>query len=738
MAKQTAQPDRQRIQHLRREIERHNRLYYVEARPEISDYEYDQLFKELQQLEDQHPDLVTADSPTQRVGGEPIEGFETIRHARPMLSIDNTYDQGELRNWVQRVYRNLGSREERVNFTCDPKIDGVAINLRYEGGQLVRGVTRGDGRQGDDITHNVRTIRAIPLSLNGAGEIPDVLEVRGEIYMTGAELQRLNAQRREKNQEPFANPRNATAGTLKQLDPRNVANRRLHFAAHGRGEITPDPFENHYGFLQTIRQWGIPTNRYTEQASTFDEIWRFIEWFENQRSELAYETDGVVIRVDRYDLQEQLGYTSKSPRWCIAYKYATEQAETVIRSIEWQVGKTGRITPRATMEPVFVAGTTVQHASLHNPGELARKDVRLGDTVIIEKAGEIIPQVVRVVKDKRPNNAMRVHPPDQCPECGGDVEIEFNPAQLPAEQVEQAAALFEGDGATEEVQQYLAGSRQAASLPAEAETGRSCVNPECPAQVRERIIWFAGRDQMDIQGLGEKMVHALADAELLTSLGDVYRLKDHRHELLQLEGMGQKKVQNLIDAIEGSKSRGLSRVLAGLGIHHVGGRAAQMLAGYFGSYAGLHEAPLSEIDVAVSTMEAERKRDQQKKKGYEYSVTARSVYDFLHGDAGRRIFKDLQRLGVDLTEPRAEPPAAPEQSPFHGKTIVLTGTLENYERSELKQKLEQLGAKVTGSVSSKTDLVIAGDDPGSKYQNALDLNVETWDEQQLLKAFGEA
>jgi DNA ligase (NAD+) len=734
MAKQTrAQTELDRIEHLRREIERHNRLYYVDARPEISDYDYDQLFKELQQLEAKHPDQATPTSPTQRVGGEPIEGFETVTHARPMLSIDNTYDQGELKNWVQRVHRGLGTGAGQVAFTCDPKIDGVAVSLRYENGQLVRGVTRGDGRQGDDITQNVRTIRAIPLTLADDGHLPEVLEVRGEIFMPDAELQRLNAQRREAKQEPFANPRNATAGTLKQLDPRIVAQRRLHFAAHGRGEISPERLETHMGFLKALNTWGIPTNKHTEHAHSFDEIWAFIERFETLRSELAYETDGVVVRVDRYDLQERLGYTSKSPRWCIAYKYAAEQATTRVTSIEWQVGKTGRITPRATMEPVFVAGTTVQHASLHNPGELARKDVRIGDTVVIEKAGEIIPQVVRVMKEHRPKGAKRIHPPAQCPECGGDVEIEYNPAHVPADLEAQGEGLFDGSG---QVRQYLASSRKAASLPAEAETGRACVNPECPAQVRERIIWFAGREQMDIQGLGEKMVHALADAGLLSALGDVYRLKDNRHALLQMEGMGQKKVQNLVDAIEQSKGRGLSRVLSGLGIHHVGGRAAQMLAGYFGSIDAMQQATLAEIDVAVSTIEPERKREEQKKKGYQYSVTARSVYDFLRSEVGKRIIRDLKRLGVDMSEAQTGSPEG--ESPVTGKTIVLTGTLSHYERGDLKDKLEHLGAKVTSSVSSKTDLLIAGDSAGSKLDKAQQLGVEVWDERQLLRALGEA
>ena len=720
-----------RIDALRRELERHNRLYYVEARPEISDREYDALYKELEQLEADHPDLVTPDSPTQRVGGAPIEGFETVTHSRPMLSIDNTYDQAELRNWHDRVLKGLQRRATDVAFVLDPKIDGVAVNLRYEHGRLSRATSRGDGRQGDDITHNVRTIRAIPLRLDDsthssdAPQIPDVLEVRGEIYMPEPEFRRLNDKRANQNQEPFANPRNATAGTLKQLDPRIVAERRLLFCAHGRGEIAPDPFQTHTAFLERMRALGIPTNPHTQTAHTFDEIWRHIEQFEQTRTELDYGTDGMVVRVDRYDFQEALGYTSKAPRWCIAYKYATEQAVTVIRRIDWQVGKTGRITPRAVMDPVFVAGTTVQHASLHNPGELARKDVRLGDTVVIEKAGEIIPQVVRVQTEHRPKNARRIKPPDQCPECGSEVEIEYNPAQIPAQK--RAGATEASDGETTALASH-------AELPREAETGRYCPNPECPAQLRERLIWFAGREQMDIEGLGEKMVHALVDAGLLTSLGDVFRLKDYRDELLEMEGMAAKKTDNLLHAIEESKSRGLSRVLGGLGVRHVGGRVAQMLADHFTSIDKLMQADVKAIDLALATGDIDTKKKEQRKANYTPGVIAQSVYQFVHSDSGRRIIDDLKDAGVKLSQPRQR---RTRESPVTDKTIVLTGTLEHYERNDLKQTLEQLGAKVTGSVSSKTDLVIAGDNPGSKLDKARALGVEIWDENQLREALGQ-
>jgi DNA ligase (NAD+) len=683
--------DARRIEELRREIQRHNYLYYVEAKPQIPDRQFDQLLKELEELEAKHPDLVTPDSPTQRVGGEPIEGFKTVAHARPMYSIDNTYDQAELTAWHDRVVKKLGQGggglfgDGGVAYTVEPKIDGVAVSLRYEDGQLAQALTRGDGRRGDDITQNARTIRAVPLRLHeGKGKsetelpgVPAVLEVRGEVYMPNDEFARINAGREKEGLELFANPRNSTAGTLKQLDPRVVAQRRLLFFAHGRGEVEPDPFESHSQFLDAIRGWGIPVNPLTAVCDSIDQVWDYIEKFDKKRPSLKYQVDGAVVKVDRYDLQEELGYTSKFPRWCIAYKYAAEQGQTKLLKVDWQVGKTGKLTPRATMEPVFLAGTTVQHATLHNLGEIQRKDIRIGDTVVIEKAGEIIPQVVEVVKDNRPKGAKPIEPPSRCPECGGDVEIDTE------------------DG---------------------HETARFCINPECPAQFREKIIWFAGRGQMDIEGLGEKMVHQLADADLIQSFGDVFALKDKRGKLLELERMGEKKADNLLAGIEDAKDRGLTRVLGGLGIRHVGSRAAQLLADAFGSIDDLTDASAQTIAEVHEIG----------------PITAESVYTFLHSKVGKHVIQELTDAGVKLTAPKKKKPAA--DSPFAGKTIVLTGTLENFERKELSEKLESLGAKVTGSVSKNTDLVIVGENPGSKLDKANELGVQTWDEKKLLAA----
>ena len=690
----------QRIEQLRRDIRRHDHLYYVEADPEISDRDYDRLLRELQDLEAAHPEVVTADSPTQRVAGQPIEGFETVDHSRPMLSIDNTYDQAELRAWYNRVLKGLGHdaakvqtpapepaglfadaeaythEQDPVGFVLEPKVDGVAVSLRYEAGQLTVAATRGDGRRGDNITHAVRTIRAIPLRLH-ANDVPDLLEVRGEIYMTQAEFQRLNEKREADGQERFANPRNATAGTLKQLDPRIIAQRRLAFYAHGRGAIDPERVDRHSDLLKALARWGVPVNPHTTFATGFDDIWQRIEDFEATRRELGYQVDGIVVKVDRYDQQEELGYTSHAPRWCIAFKYEAEQATTRVLSIDWQVGKTGKLTPAVTMEPVFLAGTTVRHASLHNPDEVERKDVRVGDAVVIEKAGDIIPQVVRVVKENRPPGTRKVKAPTHCPSCGEQI------------------------------------------VRVEGEVDIRCVNPDCPAQFREKMIWFAARGQMDIDGLGEKVIDQLINASLLSSFRDLYTLHEKRDELTELERMGEKKVDNLINAIADSKQRGLSRVLAGLSIRHIGARAAEIIAEHFGTIDALiaaDEQTIADIpDIGP--------------------ISAASLHQFLHSDAGSHVIDELRDAGVKLTEDRRTPPASTD-SPVAGKTIVITGTLENHTRPELTDTLQRLGAKVTSSVSKNTDILIAGESAGSKLDKARSLGVEVWDEARLNEALG--
>jgi DNA ligase (NAD+) len=751
------------IERLRDEIRDHDRRYYVEAAPTISDREYDQLLSRLRELEAAHPELITPDSPTQRVGGGPVEGFQTVAHARPMFSIDNTYDAADLRKWAARAYEatdpKLRAMAEELEaarkgsgkaadakrrtirekydaalaeadragfpiaggYLADPKVDGVAINLRFERGRLARAVTRGDGQRGDDVTQNVRTIRAIPLTLHEHDEYPisDVVEVRGEIYMPTAEFERMNKAVVAAGEEPFANPRNATAGTLKQLDPRIVAERRLNIVAHGRGEITDDPFATHSEFLTALAAWGIPTNPLTQHCDTIDAIWQFIEDIASQRNELPYGIDGVVVRVDRVDLQEQLGYTSKFPRWCIAYKYAAEQAVTKLIDVDWQVGKSGKLTPRANMEPVFVAGTTVQHASLHNLGEVRRKDIRIGDTVVIEKAGEIIPQVVRVVVDKRPPGLKPLKPPTRCPECGGAVEIEYD--QRRVHDIESHAARVERETARAAKQQRKPQKLPAPEPLSEAdESGRYCINPECPAQFRERIIHFAGRGQMDIEGMGEKVVYQLADAGLLTSFGDIFTLHSQRDAVLALERMGEKKADNLFAGIEAAKGRGLARVLAGLGIHHVGATAARIVAEHFASIDTLLAAPLDQI----ATLKTEGALS-----GIGTEI-ANSLHTFLHSKEGQRVVMELRDAGVELNV-ETSTASGSAGSALAGKTLVVTGTLEKYTRDEIHALIARHGGRATSSVSKSTDYVVAGENAGSKLDKAKKLGVKVLSEAEF-------
>ena len=666
----------QRIQKLHRDIARHNRLYYVEAKPKISDQEFDKLLRQLQEFEQQHPELITDDSPTQRVNEQPLGGFETVTHTRQMYSIDNTYNHDDLNAWHERVCKAIGDDED-LTYVAEPKIDGVAVSLRYISGRLTQAVTRGDGRRGDDITQNVRTIRAIPLILDGTQKTaPEVLEVRGEIYMPDSEFQRINGLREKEGQERFANPRNATAGTLKQLDSRIVTKRNLHFFAHGRGQVEPDPFGGYFEFIQNLRSWGIPVNPNATSCPDQKQVWRFIEQFDKKRDKIGYGVDGVVVKVDDLEQQEKLGYRTKSPRWCIAYKYAAEQAETRLLQITWQVGKAGTVTPVAELEPAFLAGTTVKRAGLHNIDEIERKDVRVGDAVIIEKAGEIIPQVMSVVPGKRPKAVSPATAPKKCPSC-----------------------------------------RQPLIRAAE-EVAIRCINPECPAQLRERLIWFAGRDQMDIEGLGQKAVHQLADAGLLKNFGDIYRLKTHRDQLIELERMGSRKIENLLEAIEDSKQRGLARVLAALGIRHVGASGSRILASQFGSVDKLAKASLE----TLAEIEAVG------------PVTAKSIRRFFESDSGKQVITELKENGVDLKS--AQQDAGTISHAMTGKTIVITGTFEHIGRRELTERLQSMGANISGSVSSKTDLVIVGEKAGSKLDKAMKLGVETWDEARMVKELG--
>lgn len=709
-----------RIGELRELLAQANRAYYADSSPIMSDAEYDRLLDELARLEAQHPELDDPTSPTQRVGGEPISGFATVEHAIPMLSIANTYDEADLREWYDRMMRLLGQDagglfDGRVDFVCDPKIDGVAISLRYENGDLTLAATRGDGVRGDDITHAARTIRAIPLRL--AGEAPAVLEVRGEVFIPTSEFERINEERAERGDEPFMNARNACAGTLKSLDPKVAAGRNLGFLAHGIGQVSdPDCAPTHRAFMERIATLGIPPNQGMVSCQRFDEIMAAVRSFDRTRSELDYATDGMVVRVDDLAAQAKLGSTSKSPRWIIAYKYPAQRTTTVLVRVDHQVGKTGKITPRAVMEPVLLAGTTVQHATLHNYGRVRdmatehdgqRTGLCLGDTVVIEKAGEIIPQVVQVVLARRPEGATPVRAPERCPQCAGPVEIE------PPEALDDPIL----------------------------ETTRRCVNPECPAQIREKLIWFAGRNQMDIEGLGESTIDLIraTDSIPLEHFADIFRLKEHRDELIGLERMGPKKVDNMLGGIERAKGAGLARVLAGMGIRHVGTATAKQLARLMPDLDALLAAAewqlrpktLNKTEAIARGLPGDPRDRPETGLG---KLTAPVFYAYLHSKPAQDTFKRLRTVGVDLTSKDYRPPDASARAhPLAGKTVVLTGTLDGIARHDLQERLEALGARVTSSVSARTDLVIAGASPGSKLDKARALGIEVWDEATLIE-----
>ena len=764
--------DRDRAARLRADLHRHNRLYYVDAAPEVTDQQYDELLRELQDLEAAHPNLATPDSPTRRVGGEPIDTFETVAHTVPMLSIDNTYDRGELRAWYDRTIKALAAATPDAEdggtpvppvpslfdgdepphrltrprrhaappaspaLTLEPKIDGVALALRYERGTLTRAVTRGDGTRGDDITHNIRTVQSIPLHLTPPSAHPrtDLLQrpvrpphprrprgPRRDLHAHGS-LQHHQPAPRSRRPRPLRQPpqrhrRHAQTEGPRQGRPRPAVPRPRPRRGLPPSPDTPppdadaDPFHTHHAaFLHAVASLGLPVSPAVRTVQTFDDAWAFIQQFDSDRRRLPYATDGVVIKIDDHQLQDCLGARSKSPRWCIAYKFAADRADTTLLAVEPQVGKNGRITPRAVMEPVALAGTTVRHATVHNYGQVARLGLHLGDTVRIEKAGEIIPQIIEALPARRPPDAAPVAPPDTCPACDTPLITEADPPKPDAPETDPSA------------EPASAGVAPATPPDPTAETARFCPNPQCPAQLRERLKWFAARGQMDIDGLGDKSVEQLADASLLQTFADVYRLHHHREALLQLDRMAAKKVDNLLAGIEASKTRGLTRVLAGLGVRHVGSTAARLFTRRFPSLDVLTAASLDELQ-AVDGIGP---------------VTAASLYTFLHSEAGIGVLTALKNAGLKLHEDAPPPSPAPDPaspdtpSPFQGKTIVLTGTLETFTRDDLRQRLEQLGAKVTTSVSKNTDLLIAGEAAGSKLIKAEALGVEVWDEATLL------
>jgi len=658
---------KKRIERLRAEIRRHDYLYYVLNQPQITDQQYDKLFAELKALEEKHPEFITPDSPTQRVSERPLEGFASVRHAIPMLSIDNTYNDEELRAFDERVAKGLGSRD--YDYVVELKIDGVASSLRYEHGLLVIGATRGDGRAGDDVTANVRTIRAIPLSLNGdKTKIPDVIEVRGEVYMPTKSFVELNKQREKAGETFFANPRNATAGSLKLLDSRITAKRNLAFFAYATGELPHPLADNHYDTLQVFKKLGLPVNPNIKKAKNIDEVIEICNGWDSRRDKLDYQIDGMVVKVNRLDQREILGFTGRAPRWCISYKFAAEQAETKVESIDVQVGKGGTLTPVANLTPVFLAGTTVKRATLHNFDQINRLDVRVGDTVVIEKAGEIIPQVVEVKKERRPKGTKPFEPSTKCPNCGGDVKKDEDGVFL------------------------------------------RCVNPHCLGQLKQRLRFFAGRGQMDIENLGEALIDQLVDAGLVKNFADIYKLQ--KDDLLELERMADKSAQNVIESIEASKKKPLWRLVAGLGIRHIGGQTAQVLAEHFGSLDAIMKAGEEELQ-AVEQIGPK---------------VAESVYEFFHNDRSVAVVKELLVAGIKPELPKK----AKAKGKLAGKTVVVTGTLQNFSRQQIEEAIRNAGGRTSSSVSKTTDFVLAGENPGSKLDKALKLSVEVINEKQFL------
>jgi DNA ligase (NAD+) len=662
-----------RVKELRRLINHHNYQYYVEAKPEISDREYDRLVKELEKLEEAHPELMTPDSPTQRVGGQPIEGFVTVKHREPMLSIDNTYNADELREFDRRVRKLLPG--ESITYVVELKIDGVAIALTYENGVFTVGATRGDGERGDDVTHNLRTIRALPLTLR-SDQPPVLFEARGEVYMTRADLARLNRERIAKKLEPFANPRNSTAGSLKLLDPRLCAQRRLRLFTYALGATQGVAVRTHLESLDLLRQFGLPVNPHMQSFAAIDEVVDYCLSWAERRHDLPYETDGLVIKVNDFDQRRRLGATSKAPRWVVAYKHEAEQALTKLHQIEVHVGRTGTLTPVAHLEPVQLAGTTVSRASLHNADEIARKDIRVGDMVLVEKAGEIIPYVIRSEPGARTGEEKVFHFPAKCPVCGAPVERE------------QGGVYYR------------------------------CMGPDCPAQLKERLRFFAHRNAMDIEGLGTALIDQLVDTGLVRSIPDVYRLT--LTSLVELERVGKKSAHNLLDGIAASKERGLTRVLTGLGVRHVGEHVAELLAAEFGNMDDLMAASAERL-AQVEGIGPER---------------GESIFQFFHSAAGRKTIEQLRRLGIKLTEERRRAPAKGGGSDLSGKTFVVTGTLAHYSREEIEELIKKLGGKATSSVSKKTDYVVAGEKAGSKLEKASQLGVRVLTEEEFEQLIG--
>jgi len=662
---------RKEIERLREEIRRHDHRYYVLDDPQIADGAYDRLMGDLKRLEADHPEWVVSDSPTQRVGAEPVSGFVTVRHRRKMFSLDNTYNFEEVRAWGQRVQKGLGGVQD-IAYVVELKLDGVSVNLTYEDGSFVRGALRGDGEAGEDVTTNLRTLRAIPLSLRGTGH-GGLIEIRGEVFMALDDFREMNGERGRAGEPFFANPRNATAGTLKTLDPRIVAGRRLLFYAHSLGDVAKDTFASHAAYLEQLKEWGVPVNPETKICTTLDAVVMRCQKMQERRDRLAYEVDGVVVKVDDRLQQQQLGATLKSPRWAIAYKFPAHQATTTVVDITVGVGRTGVLTPVAQLEPVACAGVVIRNATLHNFDEIERLGVRIGDRVVLERAGDVIPKVVKVVTSVRAGKEKRFVMPAACPVCGGAIEKEKV-----------------------------------------GEVAYRCVNSLCPAQLERQVLHFASRGAMDIEGMGEAIVAQLVERRMIKDAADIYSLK--KDDLLRLDLVKDKKAGQLIRGIEASKKRPLDRLLFGLGIRHVGEKAARVLAEHYRTMKALGGASVEDL---ASIHEIG-------------DVMAHSLQNFFLRKESRRLVDRLRAGGLNMKQPERRGSA----SFLAGKSFVFTGELEGLSRGRAEAMVREAGGAVSSSVSKKTSFVVAGSDPGSKFGKAKKRKVPVIDKQEFLKILG--
>ena len=661
-----------RITYLTAELQRHNRLYYQEDQPELTDADYDALFLELRELETQFPDLAPPDSPTQRVGGAPLERFTPVRHRRPMLSLENALMEGDLIDFDERIKRFLGLTSGEIEYLCEPKMDGLAVELIYEQGLFILGATRGDGTTGEEVTHNLKTVGEIPLRLDLPAP-PPLLEVRGEIYLPLAPFRLLNREREENGEAPFANPRNAAAGSIRQLDSRITARRPLALFCYAPGEVIGEEFESQSTFLSTISGWGLPVNPLVRKVAGAQGVIDYFRTMSSERESLPYEIDGVVIKVDSYRLQRELGEKTRSPRWAIAWKFPPRQGVTLVEAIISSVGRTGVVTPVANLTPVELSGVTVSRATLHNWEELEKTDIRVGDTVIVERAGDVIPAVVRVLPERRTGAEQPVKPPEVCPACGSTI------TRIPDE-----VAL-------------------------------RCLNLACPAQLRESIIHFASRNAMDIDGMGEKYVDQLLRLDLVTTVADLYRLT--RADLMRFDRMGDKLADNLLAAVEKSKERELGRLIFALGIRHVGQHTAKLLAAAFGTMENLAAATAEEL-LTVREVGPQ---------------VAQSIRSFFVNERNRQVIARLFSAGVT-------PQITAKQvgGRFTGKSFVFTGSLTRFTRDNARLMVEQEGGHAAGSVSKKTDYVIAGKEAGSKLEKARSLGVTVLSEDEFLDLLEEA